>query len=64
VVCWKRKCPSSASEGGNRLSKRNETKFDFIAKEEEECGLLCIFNVGAGGWMYLELKLVLHKCKI
>ena len=34
---------SSASEGGNRLSKRNETKFDFIAKEEEECGLLCTF---------------------
>ena len=35
VVCCKRKCPSSASEGGDRLSKTNEAKFEFITKEVE-----------------------------
>ena len=44
MVCWKRKYPSSASEGGVRLSKRNETKFVFITKEEEG-RLLCTSNV-------------------
>jgi hypothetical protein len=31
------KCPSYSSEGDDRLSKTNDTKFEFIAKEEEEC---------------------------
>jgi hypothetical protein len=29
----------------DRLSNRNETKFDFIAKEEEECGLIYLMRV-------------------
>jgi hypothetical protein len=28
---------SCSSEGDDRLSKTNDTKFEFIAKEEEEC---------------------------
>jgi hypothetical protein len=35
------------SAGCDRLSKRNETKFKFIAiEEEEECRLLYSSNVG------------------
>ena len=30
------KCPSCTSEGDDRLSKTNDTKFEFIAKEEED----------------------------
>ena len=37
VICWKSKCPSNASEGGDGPSEINETKFEFISKEEEEC---------------------------
>ena len=29
------KCPSCTSEGNDRLSKTNDTTFEFIAKEEE-----------------------------
>jgi hypothetical protein len=36
------------TEGGDRRSKRNDTKFEFIRKEEEECGLLCTSNVHCG----------------
>jgi len=47
VFCWKRKCPSSAFERADRLSKRNKTKFVFIKiKEEEECRLQCTPDVG------------------
>ena len=38
----KRQCPSCSSEGGDRLSKTNDTKFEFIAKEEEECDF-CVY---------------------
>jgi len=35
------------SEGGDRLSKRNETKFEIITIEgEKECRLLYSSNVG------------------
>ena len=35
------------SEGGDRLIKENETKFEFITtEEEEECRLLYSSNVG------------------
>ena len=49
------------SEGGDRLIKENETKFEFITtEEEEECRLLYSSNVcgggggGGGGRMCLE----------
>ena len=47
----KRKCPSSASEGGDRLGSKLQMKqnFEFLTKEEEECGLLCISDVGEKG---------------
>ena len=31
------KCLSCSSEGDDRLSKTNDAKFEFIAKDEEEC---------------------------
>jgi hypothetical protein len=36
VVHCEGKCPSCTSEGDDRLSKTNDTKFEFIAKEEED----------------------------
>ena len=57
VVCLKRKFPSSTSERGDRLNKRNETKFEFISKEEEECGLLCISNEGGKGCARVKISL-------
>jgi hypothetical protein len=62
VVCLKRKFPSSTSERGDRLSNRNETKFDFIAKEEEECGLLCISNEGENA-KYEKCVVLFHSIR-
>jgi hypothetical protein len=44
VVHCEGKCPSCSSEGDDRLSKTNDTKFEFIAKEEEECDFCVILN--------------------
>jgi hypothetical protein len=37
VVHCEGKCQSCSFEGDDRLSKTNDTKLEFIAKEEEEC---------------------------
>ena len=35
----------------------NETKFEFLTKEEEECGLLCISDVGEKGVLRVKISL-------
>ena len=55
-------CPSCTTEGNDRLSKTNDTKFEFISKEEEEWDF-CV-HIMWGKRTFLEWILALLKYKI